>query len=342
MNNPLRVVLAGCGGISAEWLRAAAQMPDLAIVGLVDLRLAAAEARAVEFGLTAAQTGDDLVAMLAATQPDIVFNVTIPAAHLAVTLTALAQGCHVLCEKPLADSMDAARRTVAAAEDAGRLVAIIQNRRYQPQIRRLRRLIAAQQLGALTTLTSDFYLGPRFGGFRDEMQHVLLLDMAIHTFDMARFLIGADPVAVFCKEWNPAGSWYAHGASAIALFEMSDGSVYSYRGSWCAEGAPTSWESSWRIVGSSGSALWDGAEQLTAAAVSGPGGFFADTTDLIVPALADDDRIGGHAGLIAEFAACVRAGTTPETHVADNIKSLAMVFAAIESATTRRMVDVMW
>jgi predicted dehydrogenase len=342
MNEPLRVVLAGCGGISAEWLKAVAQLPDLAIVGLVDLRHEAAVARAAEFGLTTARTGDNLATMLEATQPDIVFNVTVPAAHLPVTLTALEYGCHVLCEKPLADSMDAARRTVEAAAAAGRQVAIIQNRRYQPQIRRLRRLIASQHLGALTTLTSDFYLGPRFGGFRDEMEHVLLLDMAIHTFDMARYLSGADPVAVFCKEWNPAGSWYAHGASAIALFEMSDGSVYSYRGSWCAEGAPTSWEASWRMVGSAGSAIWDGEDQLRAAVVSGPGEFFADTSPVAVPELASEDRIGGHAGLIAEFAACVRTRSTPETHVADNIKSLAMVFAAIESATQRRMVDVTW
>ena len=67
--------------------------------------------------------------------------------------------------------------------------------------------------------------------------------MAIHTFDMARFISGADPVAVYCKEWNPSGSWYDHDASAIAIFEMTGGIVYTYRGSWCAEGLNTTWES---------------------------------------------------------------------------------------------------
>ena len=61
----------------------------------------------------------------------------------------------------------------------------------------------AGTLGPLTTLHSDFYIGAHFGGFREQMRHVLLLDMAIHTFDAARLLSGADPVAVYCQEWNP-------------------------------------------------------------------------------------------------------------------------------------------
>ena len=51
-------------------------------------------------------------------------------------------------------------------------------------------------IGDITTVTVDFYVGAHFGGFRAEMDHVLLLDMAIHSFDEARFLSGTDPVAV--------------------------------------------------------------------------------------------------------------------------------------------------
>ena len=50
------------------------------------------------------------------------------------------------------------------------------------------------------------------------MPHVLLLEMAIHTFDAARLILGADPVSVYCKEWNPPGSWYKQNASAVAIF----------------------------------------------------------------------------------------------------------------------------
>lgn len=74
-------------------------------------------------------------------------------------------------------------------------------------------------------------LAPHFGGFREEMDNVLLLDMAIHTFDAARYVAGRKPLTVYCVERNPKGSWYRHGASANAIFEFSDDIVFSYRGS---------------------------------------------------------------------------------------------------------------
>lgn len=89
------------------------------------------------------------------------------------------------------------------------------------------------------------------------MDHPLIVDMAIHTFDQARFISGTDPISVYCHEYNPPGSWYKGNAAAICIFEMSDGSVFTYRGSWAAEGQNTSWESAWRVTGSEGTALWD-------------------------------------------------------------------------------------
>ena len=51
---------------------------------------------------------------------------------------------------------------------------------------------------------------------------------------------------------------------AVAIFEMTNGAVYTYRGSWCAEGLSTSWECDWRLIGSRGSALWDGGDRFRA------------------------------------------------------------------------------
>ena len=165
--------------------------------------------------------------------------------------------------KSLADSLDAAREMVSAAKSKReRILAVIQNRRYAEPISRVRAMVRTGSLGPLTTVNSDFYLGAHFGGFRDHMEHVLLLDMAIHSFDQARFITGADPVAVYCREWNPAGSWYDHDASAVAIFEMTGGLVYTYRGSWCSEGMNTSWECDWRLVAST--AAYAGADAFMA------------------------------------------------------------------------------
>ena len=340
MNHPFRVVLVGCGGISEAWLKPVASIPELQIVGLVDRVEESARKRAEQFHLESAVVGTDLRKVLKKTKPDIVFDCTVPEAHAAVALESFRQGCHVLGEKPLADSMTAARRMVRAAAKAGRTHAVMQNRRYLPEIRVVRDLIASERLGPLTTLSSDFFIGAHFGGFREQMQHVLLLDMAIHTFDAARLLCGGDPVSVYCKEWNPAGSWYAHGASAIAVFTMSNGVIYTYRGSWCSEGLATSWESVWHGIGTRGSFRWDGYRGFQAQAVTKVATPFSQVEDIAPLPFADATKPIGHGGQIAEYVRCLREGVTPETTSSDNIKSLAMVFAAIESAEKGREVKV--
>jgi predicted dehydrogenase len=340
MSRPLTAVLVGCGGISRTWLQTLVTFDDVRLAALVDLDKDAATARAQEFGLTDVATGADLAAMLNAVQADVVFDCTVPPAHHGVTLTALERGCHVLGEQPLADTMAHAREMVAAAEASGRLYAVMQNRRYDPNIRRLRAFLASGVLGRITTANCDFYIGAHFGGFRDHMAHVLLVDMAIHTFDAARFLMQADAEAVYCKEWNPPGSWYDRDASAVAIFEMTDDIVYTYRGSWCAEGLNTTWESRWHIVCECGSVTWDGAEGYHAQVVSEPAGFFSGLEDVEVPLWSEPEKVGGHAGAIREFVNCVRGGQIPETISADNIRSLAMVFGAVESAETGERVQI--
>jgi predicted dehydrogenase len=328
--------------MSKGWLSAIAEHPLLKgridIVGLVDLHLPTAQARAAEFGLSEIAIGTDLDDVLATTRPDLLFDVVVPSAREDVVTTGLRHGCHVLSEKPMAATLAAGQALIAQARAAGRVHAVVQNRRFISGIRRIRRLIESGALGEITALHCDFFIGAHFGGFRDEMEHVLLLDMAIHTLDAARFMAGVAPRAVYCLETNPRGSWYAHGAAANAIFEFDDGIVFNYRGSWCAEGANTSWESAWRVIGTKGTLTWDGADAFEARTVVGDTGFFRDLQAIEVPAPADIDQTHGHASVIAEFLDAIEEGRSPETASNDNIKSLAMVFAAIESARTRQRV----
>ncbi len=325
------------------WLDALAS-PQLArkveIVGLVDTELAAARTLRTEAGLGNIPAGSDLRAMLLETKPDLLFDIVVPAARRDVAAIGLAYGCHVLSEKPMATSLDEARELREVAEAAGRVHAIVQNRRYIAGVRRIRRLIDSGALGALTSLHADFFVGAHFGGFRDEMRNVLLLDMAIHTFDAARYMAGRDAIAVYCQENNPRGSWYAHGAAANAIFDLTDGITFTYRGSWAAEGANTSWESSWRFIGTRGTLLWDGADGFDARVVDGGEGFFRPLAPIEVPPPADAAETHGHASVIAEFVDAIESRRAPETDGSDNIKSLAMVFGAIESARVQKRVDM--
>ncbi|MCC5847424.1 MAG: Gfo/Idh/MocA family oxidoreductase, partial [Verrucomicrobia bacterium] len=275
---PFQIVLVGCGGISDAWLKALATLNTAKVVGLVDLEADHARAKAEAFALRDVRVGNDLDQLLQEMQAegrpaDVVFDCTVPPAHHQVVLTALAWGCHVLGEKPLAETMPQAREMVAAAEKAGRVYGVMQNRRWLQGIRRVRQALAQGVIGKPHTVHSDFFIGAHFGGFRDEMEHVLLLDMAIHSFDQARFLLDAKPVSALATEWNPPGSWYRHGASAAAFFEMDGGRTVTYRGSWCAEGLPTTWECAWRIIGEKGTLLWNGGDEMRAERVDGADGF---------------------------------------------------------------------
>jgi predicted dehydrogenase len=330
--------------MSRGWLRALRDDPALAgrveLVGLVDIDPAAAEHLRDEFGLSGITISTDLDALLAQTKPDLLFDVALPAVRRDVVLTGLRHGCHVLTEKPMAASLAEARDIIAAAKAAGRIHAVVQNRRYIAGVRRLRAAIASGLIGELTALHADFFIGAHFGGFREQMDNVLLLDMSIHTLDAARFMSGKDPRAVYCLETNPRGSWYAHGAAANAIFEFSDDVTFTYRGSWVAEGATTSWESAWRLIGTRGTILWDGEDRFEARGPSSDEGFLRPLADLELPEPPDEAETHGHASVIASFLTAVETGAPPETAGPDNIKSLAMVFAAIESARTRTRVEI--
>lgn len=334
-----KVVFAGCGGISGAWMNAVKEFDDVRIVGLVDLDPQRVSAFAQKWQVKPVAAGADLEKVIRDSGADTVFDCTVPAAHPVVTRTALSCGCDVLGEKPMAPSLEEAVSMVDAAKKTGRTFAVIQNRRYLPSIRRYRRAIAEAGVGELTTLDADFYLGAHFGGFRAEMDHVLLLDMAIHTFDQARYICGADAEYVYATDWNPSGSWYRHGANAVAAFEMTRDVRFTYRGSWCAEGLNTSWEGAWRATCRTGSLTWDGAGNVRGEREAGGGNLVHSFASLDIP---DEEPLqwSGHAGVIREFLDSLHAGRKPMTDGTDNIKSIAMVLAAVESAETGRRVKV--
>jgi predicted dehydrogenase len=230
---------------------------------------------------------------------------------------------------------------VNAANASNRVHSVMQNRRFDPNILRVKAFLESGEIGSVTTVNADFFIGAHFGGFRDTMAHVLLLDMAIHTFDQARFITGCDPVSVYCLEFNPKDSWYAQGSSAHCIFEMTNGVVFNYRGSWCSEGFHTTWESDWRIIGTLGTLRWDGGDQPKAQIVSETDEFFSKHIELELPKL-EHQTVNGHEGLIRDFITKLEGNQPQATPSSDNIKSLAMVFAAIESAETSQRVAVRW
>jgi predicted dehydrogenase len=327
-DGPLRLVVVGAGGMGRAWMHTIEADPDAELVGVADLYPAATEAAAADLGRDLA-TGADAVELARRTGAHAIVNATVPEAHHPVTVAALKAGLPVLGEKPVAATVAEGIALAAAAELTGHLFMVSQSRRYNRGLFQTRRRL--ESLGRIGIVAVDFFKAPHFGGFRDAMDSPLLLDMAIHQFDMARFLLDADPVAVVCEEYNPPWSWYAGNAAATAAFEMEGGARFTFNGSWCSPGLETSWNGAWRVSAEHGTAVWDGEGDPESEAESGPEPKAADPAE---------DPGEGIAGSLREFTAALRTGREPMGRVHANLLSLAMVEAAIRSAAEGRRVPV--
>lgn len=339
------MVQVGAGGMGRAWLRLLGGSADVELAGVVDLNPQAARDALTELGLGSVPVGTSLTELAGTVGAQAVVNVTVPAAHHPVNVEAHFLGLPVLCEKPAAPTVAEALSLAAVAEATGQLLMISQSRRYFRTLAAFQR--QADRLGEIGVLTCDFFKAPHFGGFREEMEHVLLVDMAIHAFDAARYLLGQNPVSVYCEEFNPGWSWYAGHAAATAVFEMDGGTRFVYTGSWCADGLETSWNGSWRINGANGTAVWDGvlapvAELVAGADLEDDGGLAGSASSVPGSVVGDADASAGGpeeiAGALAEFVRSLRTGEVPSGEIHANVLSLAMVEAAVESSQTGQKV----
>jgi predicted dehydrogenase len=326
---PLRGVVVGAGALGPFWARELRASPDTELAGWVDVDATRVREQRDRLRLGDLPVGADLPAMLPDVGADFVVNVSAPHAHRRVTLDALAYGASVLTEKPLATAMDDAREMVAAADDARRLLMVSQNRRYMPTLQAFRDAVAS--LGTLAGLNCDFYIGHRVqpGRFVTAMEDPLLLDMAIHLFDAARFVTGAEPVSVYCESYSPPWDWYAGHSAANALFRMTGDVRLAFNGSWSFDGFPTSWTGRWRAFGERGSAMWDGARAPRVQAA--PGVELPPVPSVREPRRRAT-RFAGLEAALVEFVASLRSGRPPQSEGRDNLRSLAMCHAAVESA----------
>ena len=342
-----RAIVVGCGGMGRAWMKNLQDNPRAELVGVVDVRSDAAQSAAKDFALPPESAFTSVAAAIKALKPDFVCDITIPAAHCPTTVAALKLGVPVLGEKPLANSMAEARMMVAAAAKSGATSMISQSRRYEVHHAAIREGIRKGVIGDITTLNCDFYIGAHFSrvghlDFRDTMESPLILDMSIHHFDLARYFFAADPVSVYCHEFNPKGSWYQGDVAASAIFEMGNGAIFTYRGSWCADGRHTSWHGDWRIIGQRGTITYenDQAPRGERCKKGAKPGFCTEQEPVVLPVTTINGS--GIAGSLNEFLDHLIKGKPVQCETKDNIKSLAMVFAAMKSARSGKREKVTW
>lgn len=190
-SHALRYGLIGCGDIGV--VRAAAlerSRSTLAVVSDIDESKAGAIA-----GRAAVPAVTDWRAVLARDDVDAVIIATPPSLHMEMCLAALEAGRHVLCEKPLARTVEECRAMVDAAERSDRVLATGFNYRFYPSFMRAREILDSGRIGRLSHIRA--YAGYSATGHNQPWVHDAavvgggaLHDNGIHLIDTVRWLLG--------------------------------------------------------------------------------------------------------------------------------------------------------
>ncbi len=195
-NKNLRFGVIGAGRIGkihAENL--ATRIPGAEVVAVADVNLPAARELAVRLHIPCAL--EDYHAILLDPTIDAVAICSSTDTHAAIIIEAAAAGKHIFCEKPIALDLAKIDAALAAVETAGVQLQIGFNRRFDPNFRKVREMVAAGKIGEpqILRITSRDPAPPPVSYVR--VSGGMFMDMTIHDFDMARYLSGSEVVEVY-------------------------------------------------------------------------------------------------------------------------------------------------
>lgn len=193
----LKAAVIGAGGMGSTHARGWARAESATLVGIADLDFPKAEALARQYSTQAFSSVEALLAAGA----DVI-SVCVPShLHRLLTEQALAAGCHVLCEKPMALSVEDSEAMIATAKAAGKLLSIAQVVRFFKEFENAHHLVQSGALGAPAVVRTR--RGGGFPGwsswFGDEAQSGgICFDLAVHDIDWLLWTFGP-VVRVYAK-----------------------------------------------------------------------------------------------------------------------------------------------
>jgi predicted dehydrogenase len=330
---PLRIVQVGLGDWGRDWAwRITPAVPEVEVVGYVDSDPGSLELLSKKVPAAEEVRFGTLEDALDAGSPDAVLVTTTLAGHAPLIRASLEAGLHVLVEKPFAESLETAADLVTLAAAKRRVLMVSQNYRFFPAPRAAAALVSGSDLGELYEVAIDFRrnnASPPKTRFRQHWDpQPLLVDMSVHHFDLLRMMFGGEPERMSCITAGAGRGGFDGPPVAMASILFGDVPV-SYRGSWISSGPMTAWASEWTMEFERGSVSWtsrgdEGALDDRLAIT--PRSRRRKTVKL--PEVSRIDR----AGTLTEFASAIREGREPETSGRDNLGTMAMVEAAVESA----------
>jgi predicted dehydrogenase len=329
----LRIVQVGLGDWGRDWAwRIIPAVPEVRVVGYVDSDPGAFDLLREKVPAPEELCFGTLQQAVDAGSPDAVLVTTTLVGHGPLIRASLEAGLHVLVEKPFTETLHEATDLVALAAAKRRMLMVSQNYRFFPAPQAAAALLRQRALGELYEVTIDFRRNSASPPKTRWRQHVdpqpLLVDMSVHHFDLLRFLFDREPEGMSCVTAG-AGHGGFDGPPAAAASILFGKVPVSYRGNWISSGPITAWAGDWTMEFEHGQVTWTS---------RGDEGILNDRVSMRrrgrrashvrLPHMARIDR----AGTLTEFVNAIREGREPTTSGRDNLGTLAMVAAAVESA----------
>lgn len=343
-----KVIQVGTGGFGAWWC--AHFLPPnirdglIEVVAAADINPDALENARKHLGLRADQCYTDIHKAFDENRADFCTIVVPPAYHESVVDVALAHDMHILSEKPIADTLEASVRIAEKVKRAGKKMGVTMSHRFDQDKTTLRHELRSGRYGELDYLVCRFTCDARkygsWGKFRHEIPDPLLVEGAVHHLDILADLAGALCDTIYAQTWNPRWGEYAGDSQALVVMHFQNGKRAFYEGAkanavglngWGQEYIRAECEKATLILSHRRLErfLYD-PTRTWAGGAEGQG----ETIPLL------EQPKWANAWLVEKFVRWLDGGEPMETNVEDNLQSVALVFAAVESSRTGQPVKV--
>lgn len=315
--DPLNVIHVGMGGRGRAFVADAQKSEMWNPVAVVDIDPERLQMTQEQAGIAESMCYRTLEEAMDEWDAQVVFNLTPPQVHGVIARKALSAGKHVFVEKPFTTDLKDAVECVQIARERNLCLVVGQQSRYSPTTQAIRHLVQSEQLGrpAFGTLVNYNYRPAPLVGVM--MPHAMLLERSIHHFEDLVTVFG-EPEFVMAKNFNPFWSQYESGGTVEAIITFKRDVVLSYFGTLNAHRG----FSEWRI------GCFKGTIVSNASGVSIETRGQSDPTPVSLPEIS----ISPVEQVMRSFHRYITEGEEPATSGRNNLTTLGIAFAAVESS----------
>ena len=329
----MRIVMLGAGGFGNTWRPSLDGRFDTEVVALVDNNPEALAEAGERYGVPSGRRFTRLEEPWDKVESDLILDSTPHFLHYKNAKLGLAAGRNMIFCKPMCITMHQALEMVELAEVNNVKITVAQQLRYAVIVKKLVEIVQSGELGRISSVYLEWHstAWSSHSSWRLEQPDFMLLEGSIHHLDYARMILGADAVNVMARTWKDPWNPKNSNDSCMAIFEMNNGEMLSYRTTWTGKTQPLSnWWCDWRIEAENGWLTVRNADVKVNGEPINVGS--REEYGLNLPKQ--------NVEIFRETKAWIDGGPEPGFSGRNNLSSLAMIFGARQSAAEKRILPI--